>query len=283
MLLSYDISKMKSLLESFYTLTKIRIVVFSDEFEKIAEYPTRDCGFCSLIRTNAQADGKCRTQDRYACEQCKASDGLYSYTCHAGLTETVAPIHCGNIIIGYLMFGQVLQCQEPQDYWRIVWERCHDYGVDMDALKEAYQRKTPVDSNQVLSAAQILEACAGYLWLQRYISLQDNALPQQIDQYITGNLHSDLSAKTLCRQFGISRSKLYQIAGEYYGKGIEQLTRELRIERAKELLKTTAYSVSEAAAMVGYPDYNYFIKVFKKEAGMTPKQYSLQHLTQSHR
>lgn len=87
---------------------------------------------------------------------------------------------------------------------------------------------------------------------------------------------ADLSVGALCAHFNISRSGLYQIAKTYFGKGIEQLTRELRIAKAKSILLTADYPVSEVAAMVGYNDYNYFIKVFKKETGVTPKRYSLQ-------
>jgi len=45
------------------------------------------------------------------------------------------------------------------------------------------------------------------------------------------------------------------------------------VKKAEELLKTTGYPVSEIAYMVGYQDYNYFIKVFKKVTGTTPAKY----------
>lgn len=273
MILSYDIAKMRDLLRSFYTLTEIRIVIFNDECVKIAEYPDSDCSFCSLIRTNAEAEKKCRAYDRFACEKCKQTNSIYSYICHAGLTETVAPIRYGNIIIGYLMFGQVLQAVDLIDYWSTVWEHCSAYGVDMEKLREAYFQKKPIEMRQLYASALILEACAGYLWLQRYISLQEDSLPKQIDEYINSHLNDDLSISALCRQFRISRSKLYKIAGEYFGKSVDRLTRQLRIDRAKEILENTDDSVSEVSSQVGFNDYNYFIKVFKKETGMTPKQY----------
>lgn len=277
MILSYDTAKMQELLKNFYLLTKIRIVVFNDTFQKIAEYPTRDSSFCSLIRSDPSAMQRCATSDRYACEQSRRAGNIYSYICHAGLTETVAPLRYGNMVIGYLMFGQVLQCDDKADYWQVVRSRCQGYVVDTIELERCYSRKKPVEMEQVVAAAQILEACAGYLWLQRTISLQEDTLPNQIDEYITGNLSADLSVNALCQRFGISRSKLYKIAGEYYGKGIEQLTRELRVSKATELLRETDLPVSAVASQVGYPDYNYFIKVFKRETGITPKQYSLRH------
>ena len=59
--------------------------------------------------------------------------------------------------------------------------------------------------------------------------------------------------------------------------GIEQLTRKLRVDAAKKLLTQTTLPVSEVAARVGYDDYNYFIKVFKKETDFTPAKYRKNH------
>ena len=277
MLISYDINKMKEFLKSFYTITNIRIVVFSSEFIKIAEVPDYDCDFCVLIRSDASAEGRCRQSDCYACKQCREQNHLYSYTCHAGLTESVAPIYCGNIVVGYIMFGQVLQSTNIAESWEIVARRCASYHIDMSLLKEAFFKKQPLQLEQLYASAQLLEACAGYLWLQRSIYPVEDSLPKQIDEYLSENLHADLSARMICKRFSISRSKLYKIAMECYGCGIEQLTRRLRVGSAKKLLETTEYPLREIAYHVGYQDYNYFIKVFKKETGTTPARYRKQY------
>lgn len=49
---------------------------------------------------------------------------------------------------------------------------------------------------------------------------------------------------------------------------------ELRIGKARELLKTTDMSLSEISEAVGFNDYFYFIKKFKKETGVTPGKYA---------
>lgn len=273
MLLHYDFEKMQSLLESFYTLTQLRIVVFDIGFKKIAEYPASDCSFCSLIRQNSLAEKKCWQSDQFACDQCQMTGRLYSYTCHAGMTETAAPIRCGSVVIGYLMFGQVLLHANKNAYWSTVRQLCQPYQIDTKALRAAYMQKKPVQPAQVHAATQLLEACAGYLWLQRYISFQENTLLRQLDDYLSANLHADLSVGALCRQFDVSRTKLYRLVREYYGKGVEQLIRGLRVERAKALLTETDLPVSEVAAQVGFDDYNYFIKVFREETGTTPARY----------
>ena len=53
---------------------------------------------------------------------------------------------------------------------------------------------------------------------------------------------------------------------------LEQLT-EFRVEEAKKRLRTTSMTVSEIGRSIGYPDSNYFVKVFKRSTGMTPTEY----------
>ena len=57
---------------------------------------------------------------------------------------------------------------------------------------------------------------------------------------------------------------------------LEHLT-ELRVTNAKKRLVTTAMSVSEIGRSVGYPDSNYFVKVFKRSTGLTPSEYRTDH------
>lgn len=273
MILNYDINRMKQLLESFYALTHIRIVIFDDQLRIIAAYPESDCRFCSILRTNPETRERCLASDIHACQQCKSTGNIYQYTCHAGLTEVVTPIRCGNIITGYIMFGQVLVQPPSEDHWETILSLLSGRDLDRDALKDAYFRKHTHTMDELLASAQILEACAGYLYLQRLISLREDSLPQRLDEYLAANLSADLSVNALCNHFGISRSKLYNIVNEYYNMGIEQLTRKLRVDAAKKLLTQTTLPVSEVAAQVGYDDYNYFIKVFKKETDCTPSRY----------
>ena len=47
----------------------------------------------------------------------------------------------------------------------------------------------------------------------------------------------------------------------------------LRIQRAKELLQNEVLSIQEIAEQVGYNDYFYFTKVFKKVQGISPSKY----------
>lgn len=46
-----------------------------------------------------------------------------------------------------------------------------------------------------------------------------------------------------------------------------------RVEAAKTLLVKSSLTVTEIAGHVGFSDYNYFTKTFKRLAGLTPSEY----------
>ena len=54
---------------------------------------------------------------------------------------------------------------------------------------------------------------------------------------------------------------------------------ELRVEKAKELIATNAMKLSDIASMVGFSDPLYFSRVFKKTAGIPPKEFQQSLLT----
>ena len=57
--------------------------------------------------------------------------------------------------------------------------------------------------------------------------------------------------------------------------GIAAHIRNLRIEKARKLLtEQSGLSLAEVASECGFDDYNYFITVFKRIAGMPPKAYA---------
>lgn len=60
------------------------------------------------------------------------------------------------------------------------------------------------------------------------------------------------------------------------GVSFSEYVTQKRMEDAKGLLRDDSLSVDEIAQMVGYSDYFYFIKAFKKYAGISPSAYRRQ-------
>ena len=59
---------------------------------------------------------------------------------------------------------------------------------------------------------------------------------------------------------------------QYTSGGIASFIKQKRLKKAKLLIKTTDMKISEISAAVGFSDYNYFLRVFKKEFGVSPKK-----------
>lgn len=92
--------------------------------------------------------------------------------------------------------------------------------------------------------------------------------------YLNANYASDISLKKISEEFHLNSSYISQLIKAETGLTYTQYVTALRINKAKELLKTTSLSLLEISEAVGFNDYFYFIKKFKKETGVTPGKYA---------
>lgn len=275
MISTFNLAKLKLLLKDFYDMTRIRITVFDDSFHELAAYPAEIAPFCQIVRSDADAAARCRLCDTHACEIALKRRTLYTYRCHAGLTESITPIILGNIVIGYLFFGHVFSYASHEEGWEQIRELCKGYHIDTLKLEAACMEQSLIPENYISSASHIMQAVASYLCMERMVSLRQQELPVQIDEYIQAHFTEKLDAVQLARQFGIGKTQLYEIAEQNYGVGIAAHIRNLRIEKARQLLsEQPGLSLAEIASACGFNDYNYFITVFKRVTGVSPKAYA---------
>lgn len=71
----------------------------------------------------------------------------------------------------------------------------------------------------------------------------------------------------------LSKSYLQKIYKSYFGKSIIEEMILFRIEKAKELLRATALTVTDISRECGYSSYNYFVRQFKMTEGVSPSEY----------
>lgn len=102
---------------------------------------------------------------------------------------------------------------------------------------------------------------------------------QRIIQEIKQNYANDITLTDLARKYGISTSHLSGLIKEELRMSFSEYIAARRVQKAKELLAEERISIEEIAAQVGYSDYFYFTKVFKKNAGISPSKYRKNLLT----
>lgn len=281
----YNFTKLNSLLQDFYNITKIRITVFDDVFQEIAAYPKNIADFCNIVRSDEVGLKKCQNCDENACSTAKVSKRLYIYRCHAGLTESILPITVSNIVIGYLFFGQVFSYNLYSEGITQILKDCQNLKIDFHKLKKSLNSQPLIDEDYIISASHIMETVASYLCIERMVALKQENIIVKIDDYIHDNFAKDIDVMDIVSTFEIGKTQLYEISKENYGVGIATYIRNLRISKAKELLvEHNELSLKEIATQCGFNDYNYFITVFKREVGLTPKEFSrINSITQNSR
>lgn len=99
-------------------------------------------------------------------------------------------------------------------------------------------------------------------------------LAYQIRTYLNENFYNeDLSLHLLSEHFSVSESYACIIFKKAFDQTINQYIIQLRLDKAKEYLLYSNKKIREISELVGYSDCNYFIRLFKKNTGITPADY----------
>lgn len=91
--------------------------------------------------------------------------------------------------------------------------------------------------------------------------------------YITCHFHEKIKINALADHIGVNRSYLTKNFKQIVGCSPQELLINLRIKRAKTLLKTTQMPINEIASAVGYSDQLTFSRLFKRSCGQSPRAY----------
>lgn len=95
-------------------------------------------------------------------------------------------------------------------------------------------------------------------------------LVEQAVDYIKNHYMEQLTVPKLAGRYGLNSKQFAYLFQKHTGLGPNDYIIEHRMSRAKELLGTTACSIAEISACVGYADPYYFSKLFKKRTGFCP-------------
>ena len=96
----------------------------------------------------------------------------------------------------------------------------------------------------------------------------------KIVRHLNASYATDISLKSISTLFNMNSNYLSQLFKSETGMTYSQYITELRINKAKQLIKESRLSLSEISECVGFNDYFYFIKKFKKVVGVTPGNFS---------
>ena len=84
---------------------------------------------------------------------------------------------------------------------------------------------------------------------------------------------ADMDVDGLCKKMGMGKTNLYKKMKALTGLTLVIYVRQLRLQRAQELLKDSDMNISEIAYAVGYNDPKFFSRIFKEEFGISPSDW----------
>jgi len=94
---------------------------------------------------------------------------------------------------------------------------------------------------------------------------------QQLTATIEKNIANELfGVSELAAEMNMSRSNLLRKVKKETTLSVSQLIRQVRLEKAMHLLRTSSFNVSEVAHQVGFSSTSYFIKCFREQFGYPP-------------
>ena len=97
---------------------------------------------------------------------------------------------------------------------------------------------------------------------------------EEIDSYIKSHYYQNIQVSDLVDRFGLSRSTLQSLFRQYRNMTPKQYITHLRLERSKELIRESTYSLSEIANNLGFGSIQYFSRCFKKAYNISPSAYA---------
>ncbi|WP_439132569.1 hybrid sensor histidine kinase/response regulator transcription factor [Polaribacter sp.] len=106
------------------------------------------------------------------------------------------------------------------------------------------------------------------------IGLSENSFIDTLNKYIYENIDdSSFSVEQLAAKLNISRVQLYRKIKSILNISISDYILNIRLDKAKKLLKESKLSISDVAYSVGFSSPSYFSSSFKNKFGKTPKNF----------
>lgn len=145
--------------------------------------------------------------------------------------------------------------------------------LDIDNIIETLEQKT--ESLDVTKVKETLVELIDYLISPRKES-QTHTIKNIIKDaaaYIDKHYNEELNLSLISEIYNVDSSYFSKLFSQEMGTTFTIYITEKRMEKARVLMRQRDMSLTDVAFAVGYEDYAYFSRVFKKNTGMSPREY----------
>ena len=101
-----------------------------------------------------------------------------------------------------------------------------------------------------------------------------NDLLSEILSYMNKRITEPITIEEICHEFYISRSSLQALFKTHLNTSPKNYLLNIKLQKSKELIRQSQYTISEIAYMLGFSSIHYFSRLFKKYFNTTPSAYA---------
>lgn len=162
-----------------------------------------------------------------------------------------------------------LSDDDAQNIYKIMWLAAHEYNHYKTGSEK-------IINNSMLN----LLICATRLYEYQINdippTISTNKSLEELKKYIRANFAYNLTLDFLASQVHLSREHLSRSFKQYTGQTISEYLLDVRMTRAKQMLRNPKNAITDIGAYCGYNTIGNFQRAFKKYTGMSPSEYRKQ-------
>lgn len=171
-----------------------------------------------------------------------------------------------NMLFDKSHFCLHLSDDDAKNIYRQMWIAAHEYN-HFKIGSEAIIKNSML--NLLISITRLYECHINNV----PPTVSTNKDLDELVKYMRSNFGYNLTLEFLAAQVHLSREHLSRIFKQYTGQTISDFLLDIRITRAKQMLKNPKHSITDISSYCGYQTVGNFQRAFKKATGMSPREY----------
>ncbi len=216
---------------------------------------------CAFFKNDYKNFQKCYRCRNYAIRKAIKGKKPFGAFCINGVYEYTYPILENGEAVAIIFIGNIFK-EESEKIRRLV-EESYLSSMQQDYGEERCRRLAIL----IESYMKMVDA------LYRDQEKTVNPLMENVKEYLLKNLEFEITLQDLANIFHYNPKYLGRLFKKEMGIPLHEYVSEKRLERAKELIENSSFSITQIAMKVGFSNITYFNRVFKNKYGRSPRSF----------